>query len=209
MEDLCRAYWFPLYAYVRRRGYGKEDAEDLTQTFFARFLEINPLAGLQAERGRFRAYLLASLKHFLSNTRDHANARKRGGGAVHLSLDWQNADKKFQLVATEESSPDKAFDREWAVELLDNVIGRLRDECRAEGRERLFDVLKSCLVAAKNEMPHAESAARLGVSEGAVRVAAHRLRQRYRCMLRDEIARTLADPAQIDEELQALFGAFS
>ena len=130
LEELCRTYWFPLYAYVRRRGHTKEDAEDLTQAFFARFLEKNYLDGLSAERGRFRAFLLASLKHFLANEWDKSRRQKRGGGVTPLSLDWQTADTQFQIAATAEPSPDKAFDREWAVTLLAKVIERLQRRVR-------------------------------------------------------------------------------
>ena len=126
LEELCRAYWFPLYAYVRRRGHTKEDAEDLTQAFFARFLAKNYLAGLSAERGRFRAFLLASLKHFLINDWKKSQRLKRGGGETLLSLDWQTADTRFQVAAMNEPSPDKAFDREWALALLAKVIVRLQ-----------------------------------------------------------------------------------
>jgi RNA polymerase sigma factor (sigma-70 family) len=209
LEELCSSYWFPLYAYVRRRGHTKEDAEDLTQAFFARFLAKNYLEGLSAERGRFRAFLLASLKHFLANEWDHSQRQKRGGAVPHLSLNWQTADTQFQVAATAEPSPDKAFDREWAVALLAKVIERLRAECEAEGRVRLFDELKVFLTAGKGAQSHAEAARNLGLEETAVRVAVHRLRKRYRQLLRDEIAQTLADPAQADEEMRALFGAFS
>jgi RNA polymerase sigma factor (sigma-70 family) len=209
LEELCRTYWFPLYAYVRRRGHTKEDAEDLTQSFFARFLEKNYLEGLSAERGRFRAFLLASLKHFLANEWDKSQRQKRGGSAAHLSLDWQTADTQFHLAATTEPSPDKAFDREWAVALLGQVIERLQAECAADGRGKQFAQLKVFLTAGKGSLSHADAANALGLDEGAVRVAVHRLRKRYRQLLRDEIAQTLADPAQVDEEMQALFGAFS
>jgi RNA polymerase sigma factor (sigma-70 family) len=208
LEELCRTYWFPLYAYVRRRGYSKEDAEDLTQTFFARFLAKNYLAGLSAERGRFRAFLLASLKHFLANEWDKSQRQKRGGGITHLSLDWQTADTQFQIAATAGPSPDKAFDREWAVALLAKVIERLQAECDAEGRARQFAELKIFLTAGKGTLTHADAAQALGMDEGAVRVAVHRLRKRYRQLLRDEIAQTLADAADVDEEMRALFGAF-
>jgi RNA polymerase sigma-70 factor (ECF subfamily) len=209
LEELCRTYWFPLYAYVRRRGHTKADAEDLTQAFFARFLEKNHLAGLEAERGRFRAFLLASLKHFLANEWDKTQRQKRGGGAAHLSLDWQDADSKFQLAASSEPGPDRAYDREWAVALLAQVIGRLQTECAAEGNARQFEQLKVFLTSGRGAAPHADVARALGMDEGAVRVAAHRLRKRYRALLRDEIAHTLADPAMVDEEMRALFGAFS
>ncbi len=209
LEELCRAYWFPLYAYVRRRGHTKEDAEDLTQAFFARFLEKNYLAGLSAERGRFRAFLLASLKHFLANEWDKSQRQKRGGKVTHLSLNWQTADTQFQVAATAEPSPDKAFDREWAVALLAKVIERLQAECEAEGRGNQFAELKIFLSAGKGELSHAAAAQKLGLEETAVRVAVHRLRKRYRQLLRDEIAQTLADAADVDEEMRALFGAFS
>ncbi len=208
LAELCRTYWFPLYGYVRRRGHTKEDAEDLTQAFFARFLEKNYLEDLTAERGRFRAFLLASLKHFLANEWDKSQRQKRGGGVAHLPLDWQTADRQFRLVATTELSPDKAFDREWALALLERVIGRLREECVAAGKGGQFERLKLFLTAGKGAVTHAEATKSLGVDEGAVRAAVHRLRKRYRQLLRDEIAQTLSDPMQVDEEMQALFGAF-
>ena len=209
LEELCRTYWFPLYAYVRRHGHNKEDAEDLTQAFFARFLEKNYLEGLSAEHGRFRAFLLASLKHFLINDWKKSQRQKRGGGAMPLSLDWQTADTKFQVAAVNEPSPDKAFDREWALALLAKVIERLQKECEADGKAKLFGQLKIFLTAGKGALSHAEAAAELGMDETAVRVAVHRLRKRYRQLLRDEIAQTLADDADVDEEMRALFGAFS
>lgn len=209
LEELCRTYWFPLYAYVRRRGHSKEDAEDLTQAFFARFLAKNYLEGLSAERGRFRAFLLAALKHFLINEWRKSQRLKRGGGEVALSLDWETADTQFQVAATPGLNPEKAYDREWALALLERVIARLCDECAAEGRGRMFEVLKPFLTAGKGALLFAEAAARLDATEGAVRVAAHRLRKRYRQLLRDEIAQTLTDPAQVDEEMRALFSAFS
>ena len=208
LEELCRTYWFPLYAYVRRRGHTKEDAEDLTQAFFARFLEKNYLAGLDSERGRFRAFLLAALKHFLANEWDKSQRQKRGGGVPHLALDWQSADTQFQVAAANQQSPDQAFDREWAVALLAKVIERLRAECVAEGKSAQFETLKPFLTGGKGETSGAEAAVILGMEETAVRVAVHRLRKRYRQLLRAEIANTLTDPARVDEELHALFSAF-
>jgi RNA polymerase sigma-70 factor (ECF subfamily) len=208
LEELCRSYWFPLYAYVRRRGHTKEDAEDLTQAFFAKLLKKNFLAGLDSEKGKFRAFLLAALKHFLANEWDKSQAQKRGGGATVLSLDWQSADTKFQVADANEPSPDKVFDREWALALLAKVIERLQKECEAERKAKLFEQLKIFLTAGKGELSHAEAAQKLGMDETAVRVAVHRLRKRYRQLLRDEIAQTLADPGTVDEELRALFGAF-
>ncbi len=209
LEELCQTYWFPLYAYVRRRGNAKADAEDLTQAFFARLLEKNFLANLDNEKGRFRAFLLAALKHFLVNEWDKSQAQKRGGGAAHLSLDWQTADTKFQVAATSEPSPDKAFEREWALALLARVIERLQAECVADGKGKLFEQLKTFLMAGGGDSAQAAAAKSLEMEEGAVRVAIHRLRKRYRALLRDEILNTLADESQVDEEMRALFGAFA
>lgn len=209
LEALCRTYWFPLYAYVRRRGHAKPDAEDLVQAFFARFLAKNYLAGLSEERGRFRAFLLAALKNFLINEWKHASRQKRGGGEAALSLDWETADTKFQIAAQNEPSPDQAFDREWALALLSRVIERLQAECAADGKAKLFEQLKVFLAAGKSETAQSDVAKALGMEEGAVRVAVHRLRKRYRQLLRDEIANTLSDPAMVDEEMRALFGAFT
>lgn len=209
LEELCRTYWFPLYAYARRRGLSREDAEDVTQEFFARVAGKNSFARLRSERGKFRAFLLASLKHFLANERDKRHAAKRGCGRTNLSMDWQSADTQFQVAATNEPSPDKAFDREWALALLGQVVNRLQAECAADGKGRLFEHLKCFLTVEQGRARQAEAAGALGMEEGAVRVAVHRLRKRYRQLLRDEIARTLADPAMVEEELRALFGAFS
>ncbi len=209
LEKLCRAYWFPLYAYVRRRGHTREDAEDLTQAFFARFLAKNYLSGLSAERGRFRAFLLASLKNFHINEWDKSQRQKRGGGQTPLSLDWQMADTQFQVASTAEPGPDQAFDREWALALLSTVIERLQKECEVDGKAGLFEQLKMFLTLSGDEPAHADAAQRLGMEPGAVRVAVHRLRKRYRQLLRDEIAQTLANAADVDEEMRALFGAFS
>jgi RNA polymerase sigma-70 factor (ECF subfamily) len=209
LEELCRAYWFPLYAYARRKGHSREDAEDLIQAFFERFLARNYLDGLRAERGRFRAFLLASLKHFAITEWKKSQRQKRGGGEIVLSLNWSTADTQFQVASTAEPSPDKAFDREWAVALLGKVIQRLQSECEADGRGKQFSELKIFLTAGKGALPHATAAKALGIDEGAVRVTVHRLRKRYRELLRDEIAHTLSDPKQVDEEMRALFGAFS
>jgi RNA polymerase sigma factor (sigma-70 family) len=209
LEELCRTYWFPLYAYIRRRGHNKEDAEDLTQAFFAKLLEKNFLANLASGKGKFRAFLLASLKHFLANEWDRSQAQKRGGGVTPMSLDWQTADTKFQFAATNEPSPDQAFDREWALALLAKVIERLQKECAADGKARLFEQLKVFLTAGNGETAQHEMAKSLGMEEGAVRVVIHRLRKRYRQLLRDEIMQTLTDPAQADEEMRSLFGAFA
>ena len=209
LEELCRTYWFPLYAYVRRRGHTKEDAEDLTQAFFARFLAKNYLAGLSAERGRFRAFLLASLKHFLANEWDKSQRQKRGGGEMPLSLDWQTADTKFQVAATNEPSPDKAFDREWALALLAKVIERLQKECEADGKAKLFEQLKIFLTAGKDERHRRKSPRRWTWRKARCAWRFTACGSVTAQLLRDEIAQTLADAADVDEEMRALFGAFS
>lgn len=208
LESLCAAYWFPLYAYVRRHGFSKEDAEDLTQSFIARLLAHQDFAGLKQENGRFRAFLLAALKNFLSNARDRASCQKRGGNITHFPLDWQSAETQFQIADATQLQPDAAYDREWAVALLERVILRLREEAVADGKEERFEHLKSCLTLGKGGISYAPIAATLAMDEGAVRVAAHRLRRRYRELLRNEIAETLSDPAMVDEELAVLRGAF-
>ena len=209
LEELCRIYWYPLYAYVRRQGYSKEDAEDSTQAFFARLLEKNSFDGLSAERGKFRAFLLASLKNFLVNEWKRAHRQKRGGTAPTLSLDWQDADSRFQIDPADCLSPDKLYDRAWAITLLDRVIARLRRECADDGKAQLFEQLKSFLVLGKGAIPYAQTAATLGLNETTLRVVVHRLRKRYRELLRDEISQTLSEPGQVEEEMRALFEAFS
>ena len=209
LEELCRTYWYPLYAYTRRHGHSKEDAEDLTQSFFARFLQENYLEKLQAEHGKFRAFLLASLKHFLANEWDRARRQKRGGGVPTLSLDWQGADTRYQIDPADQLSPDKLYDRAWAVTLLERVITRLRAESVADGNAPQFEQLKPFLMMGRGDIPHAQAASALAMTEGAVRVAVHRLRRRYRELLREEIGQTLSDPAQVEDEMRALFSAFA
>ncbi|MFO1488588.1 MAG: sigma-70 family RNA polymerase sigma factor [Verrucomicrobiota bacterium] len=208
LGQLCQTYWYPLYAYVRRRGHSREDAEDLTQAFFARLLGQNFLEHVNSDKGRFRAFLLAALKHFLANEWDKTRRQKRGGGVPALSLDWQTADTKFQ-VASGMETPDQAFDREWALALLTRVINRLQEDFAAAGKAKWFETLRPVLTVGKSAVSYPEAATTLGISEEAVRVAAHRLRKRYRELLRDEIAHTLADPAQAEEEIRALFGVFT
>jgi DNA-directed RNA polymerase specialized sigma24 family protein len=209
LEELCRTYWYPLYAYVRRQGHSREDAEDLTQGFFARLLEKNYLEGVASDKGKFRAFLLVAVKRFLANEWDRANRQKRGGGVMPLSLDWQDADMRYQINPVDNLSPDKLYDRAWALIMLERVITRLRDESGAEGKANLYEQLKPFLMMGKSEIPYATAAAALKLTDGAVRVAVHRFRRRYRELLREEITQTLANPAQADEEMQALFSALA
>lgn len=206
MEELCRTYWYPLYAYVRRRGHSKEDAEDLTQGFFARLIAKNDLDGLSPERGRFRAFLLAAMKHFMANEWDKTQRQKRGGGATLLSLDCRDAEERYRIEPAHHLSPDKLYDRAWAVTLLERVVQKLES---ANSGNASFGKLKPCLTAEKHSINHVEVAVELGMSEGAVRVAMHRLRRQYRELLRQEIKETLEDPDQFEEELQALYRSFS
>lgn len=206
MEHLCRTYWFPIYAHVRRRGYSREDAEDLTQTFFTRLLETNFLDGVSPEKGRFRTYLLAVLKHFLANEWDKSQTQKRGGGARVFSIDAQDAEARYRIDPADHLSPDKLYDRAWALTLLERVMRELE---ATHAEQPHFPLWKPCLTAAKGTIRYAEIATQTGMSEAATRVAVHRLRRQYREMLRAEIAGTLADPAQLDDELHALYSAFS
>ncbi len=209
LQDLCSLYWYPLYAFVRRQGRSREDAEDLTQAFFARMLTRRELDHLDSEKGRFRAYLLAAMKHFLANEWDKAGTQKRGGGALHLPLDWHEADSRYGISASDQLAPDRIYDRAWAITLLERVIENLRQECKAEGKAALFDTLKDFLMLEKDAIPCAAAAETLSLTAGAVRVAVHRLRKRYRELLREEIAQTVADPGQVDEEMRALSQAFA
>jgi len=204
LNELCQTYWTPLYLYVRRQGHSREDAEDFVQAFFARLLENNGFAGLRSERGRFRAFLLASIKHFLANEWDRSQRQKRGGGALHLSLDWKSAEDRLCPEPTDLRSPDRAFDRDWALALLERVVSRLREECAGEGKGPLFEAVSEFLMLGESDTPYAPAAQRLGLTEGALRVAVFRLRQRYRGLLQNEIAQTLEDPALAAEEIQSL-----
>lgn len=208
LGELCEAYWFPLYAYVRHRGYPKEDAEDLTQAFFGKLLEDRMFAGADGAKGRFRAFLLASMKHFLANEREWRNAAKRGGSATHFSLDGESTDTKFGIADAEGRGPDEEFDRQWALTLLARVLDALGGEFSERGRSEEFAVLKGCLTEAREGISYGDMAERLGIDEGTARVRVHRLRKRYRNLLKDEISATLTDPAMADEELTVLLGAF-
>ncbi|MCB1128352.1 MAG: sigma-70 family RNA polymerase sigma factor, partial [Verrucomicrobiae bacterium] len=204
MEELCRAYWYPLYAYARRRGCSREDAEDLTQGFFARFLERNYLEGLSSDRGRFRAFLLAAFNHFLANEWKREHRQKRGGGEKPLSLDWNGAATRYELAPSDRLSPDRLYDRAWVITLLERVLKHLESECADDGRGAFFEHVRSFLTMERGEIPYAATAAEVGMSEGALRVAVHRLRRRYRELLRQEVAQTLSDPGRVEEELAAL-----
>jgi RNA polymerase sigma factor (sigma-70 family) len=207
LAALCQAYWYPLYAFIRRRGHLADVAEDLTQEFFARFLEPEFLATVERDQGRFRAFLLASCKHFLANQRDHARARKRGGGRRLISIDATEAEGRYRLEPAHHLTPEALFERRWALTLLDQVFEQLRDEFDRAGKRDQFEALKSTLTGDGRSVPYARIAERLDATEGAVQVAAHRLRRRYREALRARIAATIKDPAGIDDEIRDLFAA--
>src|SRR5512142_1168527 len=191
LEKLCRAYWYPLYAYARRRGYSVEDAQDLTQEFFARVLERNWLARADQARGRFRTFLLTAMERFLANEWDKVRAQKRGGGQRNVPIQLETAETRYGVEPADTRTPEQAFEYRWALTLLDEVVGQLEEEFRTRDQGELFAALKPCLVGDRMSQPYPELAAKLGMEEGAVRVAVHRLRQRYRELLRAEIANTV------------------
>lgn len=209
LETLCRTYWFPLYAYLRRHGYNAQKAEDHIQAFFACLLEKRGLRLADPKRGRFRSFLLTALKHFLANEHARAQAQKRGGGRKFLSLDIENAESQYIREPRDELSPEKLFERSWALAVLDRTMARLQAEAAATKKQKLFDCLKVYLTADKNAVPYNKVAARLKMTEGAVKVAVHRLRRRYRDLLRDEIAQTVTTEEQINEEIRDLFAALA
>ena len=208
LEQLCRTYWYPLYCYVRRRGYSHEDAQDLTQGFLLRWLEHKSFARADARKGRLRSFLLAGLNHFLSDQWDRASAQKRGGGQPMLSLmDTQGADERYRLEPVDERSPEKLFERRWALTLLDQVLARAEQEFREAGKLELFQRLRVFLIAGTGEESYAQVAAELGMSREAVKKAVQRMRHRYYELFREEVAHTVADPAEVEEELRYLCAA--
>jgi RNA polymerase sigma-70 factor (ECF subfamily) len=205
LETLCQTYWYPLYAYVRRRGHSPEEAQDLTQEFFARLLARNWVGSADPEKGRFRTFLLTAMKHFLADEWDRLRAQKRGGGQRVLPLEVESAETRFQSEPPDPLTPEMIYERRWAQTLLETVFEQLRQAYEAEGKAALFAELKGSLVQARAAVPYGELANRLHLSEGALRVAVHRLRQRYRELLRAEIAHTVAEPGEVEGELRYLF----
>jgi RNA polymerase sigma factor (sigma-70 family) len=207
LASLCRLYWYPLYAYARRRLPTAEDAQDLTQDFFAQLLEKEYLRQVDRQRGSFRAFLLTAFKHFLAKERERANAQKRGGGRAHLPLDFQVGERRYQLEPTHAADAEALYERRWALTLLEQTLAKLRDELTRAGKGRLFEALKGTLTGADAPRPYAELADELGLSAEAIKVTVHRLRRRYGELLRTEIAQTVSAPAEIEEELHNLFAA--
>jgi len=209
LEKLCQTYWYPLYAYVRRRGHSPEDAQDSTQAFFARLLERNWVGQADRQKGRFRSFLLSAMNHFLADEWDKARAQKRGGGFAPLPLEFDVAETRYRHEPADNVTPEHSYERRWALTLLDTVLRRLQLEYEQEGRGELFAMLHPCLVGDRNSQPYAELAVKLDVAEGTVKSAVHRLRQRYRQLLRDEIAQTVAESGEVDEELNHLFAVLA
>jgi len=209
LEKLCLTYWYPLYAYVRRKGYDPHEAQDLTQEFFARLLRGNFLNTVEQRKGKFRSFLMASLEHFLVKEWIRATRQKRGGGQTIGSLDEEGAESRYALEPVDSLSAHKLYERRWAMTLLDQAMQRLSDECLANGKTELFQRIKNLLTGDAEEEGYAKLATGLGMSEGSLRVAMHRLRQRYGILLRDVIAETVATEAEVDEEVRCLFAAFA
>ena len=208
LETLCRTYWYPLYAFARRQGRTAEDAQDLTQEFFARLLGKDYLKSVAEEKGKFRAFLLVAFKRFLANEWDRQHAQKRGGFTPILSIDQELAEGRFAGEPVANVQPNLLFDREWAMALLEQTMKRLQEEYVSTGRAKLFEALRGLIVKEDSGLPYAKVAAQLNLTEAAVKMAAHRLRARYRETLKDQIAETVSSAEEIEEEIRHLFAAF-
>lgn len=209
LARLCEAYWYPLYAYVRRCSYSPEDAQDLVQEFFAQLLSQNWVARADRQKGRFRSFLLMVLKRFLAKEREKARTLKRGGQVSLVPLQLDTAETRYAREPADTQTPDQMFERQWALTLLQTVLLRLRQDYTRDGKGALFEKLESSLVGSRETQPYAALAAELSMTEGAVKVAVCRLRERYRDYLRADISQTVASPAEVDAELRHLFRALA
>ena len=209
LEKLCRAYWWPLYAFVRRRGFDSHEAQDLTQEFFARLLEKNWLDSVDRTKGKFRSFLLAALEHFLAKEWRRTQAQKRGGQFAFLSLDEEGAEQQYLQVGAAGLTPEQLFEQQWATALLDQVLSNLREEFATAGKSALFEEVKIFLTGEKRAVSYAELATKLNTTEAALKMAVSRMRHRYGELLRAQIANTVARSEEIDEELRALMAALS
>ena len=207
LSALCEAYWYPLYAFVRRKGYDAENAQDLVQGFLARLLEKRDLLSVEPEKGRFRSFLMAACGNYMSNQRDHERAKKRGGARVPISIDRLTAEGRYCREPAHDMTAERLFERQWALTLLDRVVDQLESEMGRAGKATEFLTLKPALFGGAARVPYSEIAAALGISADAARAAAHRLRGRFRSVLRAEVARTLVETSDIEEEIAALFAA--
>ena len=204
LEELARAYWVPLYAFIRRRGVGAAEAEDLAQGFFAQLLEKNSLARVDRELGKFRSFLLASLKNFMADEWDKGRRQKRGGGVKLVAIDTVDAEERYGESPADDMTPERVFAQRWALAVLEQVMVRLRQAYQERGQGALFEALRGSIAGSAESQSYAEIAGRLSMTEGAVKMAAHRLRGEYRKVLREEIGETVSDPAMIDEEIKFL-----
>ena len=209
LERLCSQYWYPVYAYLRKRGYSSHDAQDYTQGFFSKMLEGDGLAQARPDRGRFRSYIIGAVKHHLSGERKKANAEKRGGGKRIISIDEEMAEKRFQSEPADHLTPEHVFDREWALALLQDVINRLSYEYAKQNKSKIFDVLSEFLTAKPDRGTYPLIAEQLSVSEGNVRVMVNRIRSRYRNILKEAISEMVDDAEDVESELQHLFSTVS
>ena len=209
LNRLCQKYWYPLYVYVRRKGYHLHEAQDLTQEFFVMILKKNYLKSVKRERGRFRSFLLTSMNHFLINEWNKRRAEKRGGGRVSFFSEIVDAEQRYPIEPVCEETADKAFERSWALTLLQYAFARLKKEWREQGKMKLFEQLKSILICDVDSPSYKQTASELGTSEGAVKVAVHRMRRRLREILQDEIARTVANPTEINQEIRCFIEILS
>ena len=207
LTTLCEIYWYPLYAFLRGRGQSPADAEDLTQAFFAVLLEKQVIRQADPARGRFRSFLLKSLQNFAANVHARNTAGKRGGGVAPLSLEFEQAEGRFRLEASTGETPERTFDRRWALTLLDRVMARLGSDAVQKSKSDHFEALKPFLTGEEPQLSYSQTASSLGMSEGAVKVAVHRLRKKFRDIVRDEIAQTVSSPAEIEDELRHLWSA--
>ena len=209
METLCRAYWFPLYAFVRRQGYSPVDAEDLTQGFFTRLLEKDYLATVGREKGRFRSFLLATIKHFMADERDKALALKRGGGQSFVPLDFHQAEDRYRQELSDDFTPEKLYERRWVLTLMSVVFERLEKNYDDAGKHELYQVIQEFLGGDPDSANYAAAAHRLDMSEGAVRVAVHRMRRRYGELFREEVAKTISNESEIEDEIRHIQNVLS
>jgi len=209
LEKLCRTYWYPLYAYIRRQGYAMADAQDLTQSFFFHILSRGFLQRARPDKGKFRSFILGSLKFFLADELAKLQAQKRGGGRTMVFLDALSAEERYRLEPVEQMDAEKLFERRWAISLLERVLERLEGEFVAAGKGAAFERLRDFLLGDRGSVTYHDTASALGMTEGAVKVAVHRMRQRYRELFGEEIAQTVADPAEIEQEVRHVFASIS
>jgi RNA polymerase sigma-70 factor (ECF subfamily) len=205
LAELCASYWYPVYAFIRRQGHEPDEAQDLTQAFFVHVLERGTIAAADPSRGKFRSFVRTACAHFLADERDRARARKRGGDQIVLSIDARDAEGRYLREPAHNLTPERLFERTWVLTVLEHVFERLGQEYEQAGQGALFEQLKSVLRVGPHSVTYATFAARLGMTQGAVQVAVHRLRRRYRTILLDQIAATLDDPAAVEDEVQELF----